>query len=167
MFKYCVWYVLEPNHYLYKDIQLYSEIFNTKPFIPHITIRHSINTLDEAIHCMLKYKKLQTYYNPIFKPKLNFEIQTTEMNQEHKNIDFHSIELPLYKNTFLSEIKNPHISLVYRINGNPFKQNELHLLKYNIDFKNLSIKIVDCHSEDPSKWSFVNPRDLIIKHSND
>ena len=164
MFKYCVWYVLEPTHYIYKDIKLYSQMFKTNSFIPHITIRHSINTLDEAIQCMLKYKSMQRYYNPVFKPKINIDINTTEIQSINK-LYFHSIELPLYKNKFIPEIKNPHISLVYKINGRPFNEKDTnYLLDYKTDFENLSIKVVDCHSENPSEWFFINPLDSITKY---
>ena len=35
------------------------------------------------------------------------------------------------------------------------------------DFENLSIKVVDCHSENPSEWFFINPRDSITKYLGD
>ena len=167
MFKYCVWYVLEPNHYMYSDIKLYSQMFKMNKFIPHITIRDSINTLDEAIQRMLKYKSMQRYYNPVFKPKFNIDIHTTEIQSINK-FYFHSIELPLYKNKFIPEIKKPHISLIYKINGRPFSEKDTnYLLDYKTDFENLSIKVVDCHSENPSEWFFINPRDSITKYLGD
>ena len=62
MFKYCVWYLVNEGHPVYKMMSTYSSLFKTPTFPPHITIQSKLNK-SEAIATYNRYLSVD---KPVF-----------------------------------------------------------------------------------------------------
>ena len=148
MFKYCVWYLLNDTHLINNRIIYNSKILKTIPFSGHITIK---NTLDrkQAEDIFEEYSKKE---KPFF---LRFG-QLTCSSTKIGNNTFHSIEQPL--KVCGMYIPNPHISMAYRINKEPFTIDEVEKINtstFNIIYSDLTVCLAKCFSEDPSEWKII------------
>lgn len=147
MFKYCVWYLVNERHPVYRMMSTYSSLFKTPRFPPHITIQSKLNK-SEAIATYNRYLSVD---KPVFTshghPKITHE-------KFPGNLDFYAIEQPL--NTNGAYVEGIHLSLAYRIN-NTFTPMELAHTTFvpRIYSTDLSICIMKCDSEDPSEWERI------------
>ena len=114
MFGICVWYVLKKEHILHKTIHRYSEVFNSHPFRAHITIKHSLDTI-EAHNIWSNHKETYTFF-----PCGDIVQTSTQLGDDI----FYAIEQPL---KVLDNDEIYHISLAYRINQK-FQPFELSLI---------------------------------------
>ena len=140
MFKYCVWYVLKETHIIHQQIKRYAQIFNTEPFLAHITIEHSLDK-EEAIQVYLKHKDRREEFSVV---------GTQHMTRCVKNNRaFYAIEQPLNSD-------GTHISLAYRIDHG-FHPLEMAIVSKinNIGMDDVEVCIVDCSSEHPKEWKIL------------
>ncbi len=146
MFKYCVWYVLRDNHILHQQIKRYAQVFDTEPFLAHITLRHSLDK-NEAIDMYRRVSKGSGVFTPIGKPIVSSILID--------NTYFYSIEQPLSING-----KDPigiHISLAYRM-GSGFHPVELAIVGNikQIQRGDLEVRVADCSSRHPKEWKILS-----------
>lgn len=141
MFKYCVWYVLKETHIIHKQIKRYAQIFNTEPFLAHITINHSLEK-EEAIKIYLKHKHKRKEFIVVGTPHMTRCVKN--------NRAFYAIEQPLNSD-------GVHISLVYRMD-NGFHPLEMAIVSQinNIGMDDVEVCLVDCSSEHPKEWKILS-----------
>ena len=148
MFKYCVWYLLNDTHLINNRIIHNSKILKTIPFPGHITIKHTLDR-KQAEDIFEEYSKKE---KPFF---LRFG-QLTCSSTKIGNTTFHSIEQPL--KVCGMYIPNPHISMAYRINKEPFTTDEVEKINtstFNIIYSDFTVCLAKCFSEDPSEWKII------------
>ena len=148
MFKYCVWYLLNDTHVINKRIKSNSDLLKTLPFPGHITIKHTLDR-KQAEDLFEEYSKKD---KPFF---LRFG-QLTCSSTKIENTTFHSIEQPL--KVCGMYIPNPHISMAYRINKEPFTSDEVEKINtstFNIIYSDFTLCLAHCFSENPSEWTVL------------
>ena len=148
MFKYCVWYLLNDTHIINNRILHNSKILKTIPFPGHITIKHTLDR-KQAEDIFEEYSKKE---KPFF---LRFG-QLTCSSTKIGNNTFHSIEQPL--KVCGMYIPNPHISMAYRINKEPFTTDEVEKINtstFNILYSDFTVCLAKCFSEDLSEWKII------------
>jgi len=148
MFKYCVWYLLNDTHIINNRIIHNSKILKTIPFSGHITIEHTLDR-KQAEDIFDEYSKKE---KPFF---LRFG-QLTCSSTKIGNNTFHSIEQPL--KVCGMYIPNPHISMAYKINKEPFTIEEVKKINtstFNIIYSEFTVCLAKCFSEDPNEWKII------------
>ena len=148
MFKYCVWYLLNDTHIINNRILHNSKILKTIPFPGHITIKHTLDR-KQAEDIFEEYSKKE---KPFF---LRFG-QLTCSSTKIGNNTFHSIEQPL--KVCGMYIPNPHVSMAYRINKEPFTTDEVEKINtstFNILYSDFTVCLAKCFSEDLSEWKII------------
>lgn len=148
MFKHCVWYSLNKNHIINKQIALYAKTFKTSSFLAHITIRHSLDP-EEGHRVYDHFKNMDNIYSfsPYDKPKMS------HMRIDDK--DFYAIEQPVRINDI--GVKGLHLSLAYRI-GKEFSPTEIAIVSKIpvIEKEDIQIALADCSSDDPEQWKIIS-----------
>ena len=132
MFKYCVWYLLNDTHIINNIILHNSKILKTIPFPGHITIKHTLDR-KQAEDVFDEYSKKE---KPFF---LRFG-QLKSCSTKIGNTTFHSIEQPL--KVCGMYIPNPHVSMAYRINKEPFTTDEVEKINtstFNIIYSDFTV----------------------------
>lgn len=146
MFKYCLWYSLNPSHSFNACIRNNSKIFNTPMFPAHITIKHSLEN-EEVVTLYEQYKHANV---PDFCPNGSPYMSTTYVDDRF----FFAIEQPLMVNNV--PLKNIHVSLAYKFDR-PFTAMDIALVDTriltSITPEDLKLCIVDCSSGDINDWS--------------
>ena len=148
MFKYCVWYLLNDTHIINNKIAHNSKILKTSSFPGHITIKHTLDR-KQAENIFDEYSKKE---KPFF---LRFG-QLKSSSIKIGNNTFHSIEQPI--KVCGMYIPNPHISMAYRINKEPFTTDEVEKINtstFNILYSDFTVCLAKCFSEDLSEWKII------------
>ena len=148
MFKYCVWYLLNDTHIINNKIVHNSKILKTSSFPGHITIKHTLDR-KQAEDIFDEYSKKE---KPFF---LRFG-QLKSSSIKIGNNTFHSIEQPI--KVCGMYIPNPHISMAYRINKEPFTTDEVEKINtstFNIIYSDFTLCLAHCFSENPSEWTVL------------
>tara|TARA_A100001015_G_scaffold312154_1_gene416749 strand:- start:1243 stop:1704 length:462 start_codon:yes stop_codon:yes gene_type:complete len=152
MFKYCLWLVVNDPKVIEQNKKI-AQLLNTKPFIPHITINHTMPT--------------PMFYSGIHRPNnIYFVDQPTAStsfvyDEDNKLRSFHAIEQKVYVPYFKDV--DAHLSLAYRVDGEPFTLQDLmripilglDLINYKVRKKNLKIKNANCWDDNPEKWYII------------
>ena len=154
MFKYCLWYLLRESHPVNDSIKRNAAMLNTKVFPAHITIEHSIGNREEAKRKLECCRKGST---PTFGYGGTPYASTFRIRNEYATMthQFHAIEQPLWING--SSIDGIHVSLAYRVNGEPFSNMDvgrcISQYTHRIEKDDIEPVVYSCHSDDPSEWT--------------
>ena len=148
MFKYCVWYLLNDTHIINNKIAHNSKILKTSSFPGHITIKHTLDR-KQAENIFDEYSKKE---KPFFLRFGQLKSSSTKIG----NTTFQSIEQPL--KVCGMYIPNPHVSMAYRINKEPFTTDEVEKINtstFNILYSDFTVCLAKCFSEDLSEWKII------------
>jgi len=149
MFKYCVWYLIHERHPIHTQIKKYATQFKTIPFKPHISLRTSLEK-EEAKEWLDTYKKSS---KPFFFSQKEYNPKSTSTLID--DVMFHAIEVPLMVDNYV--VEGMHVSLAYRLGGDPFTQADLDSTDRvdTIRAGDIEMVMVDCRSKNPSAWEVL------------
>lgn len=151
MFDYCIWYLLSSNDQINRIIHENAIHFNTSPFVGHVTLRHSINNVQEAIRI---FEETLLRYPPIFTPKRMYKPFVTKTVLPEGT--FYAYQQGIYSPDIPNQ-ENQHVSLAYSMDIDIIKN--VFLNQKIKPFISKYIALVDCHHINPSKWKLLK-----VKH---